>query len=83
METATIRRQLHKYIDDAEDRKIKAIYIMLEDELDNEKNHWEDVHFVTELDAEYTAWKNGKAQSYSFEDVDNAINALKIKAKSK
>jgi len=56
---------------------------MLEDELDNEPNHWEDAHFVSELDAEYAAWKNGKAKSYSFEDIENAISALKTKAKSK
>lgn len=33
METAEIREKLHQYIDLADERKIEAIYIMLEDEI--------------------------------------------------
>lgn len=33
MNTTTIRQQLHNYLDVADDKKIKAIYVMVEDEL--------------------------------------------------
>jgi len=33
METTAIREKLHKYIDVADERKIEAMYIMLEDEI--------------------------------------------------
>lgn len=33
METNAIREKLHQYIDAADERKIQAIYIILEDEI--------------------------------------------------
>jgi hypothetical protein len=33
MDTASIRKQLHHYLEVADDRKLKAIYIMIEDEI--------------------------------------------------
>jgi len=33
MDTATIRKQLHDYIEVADDKKINAIYTMVEDEI--------------------------------------------------
>ena len=33
MNTATIRQQLHKYLEVADDKKVNAIYTMVEDEI--------------------------------------------------
>ncbi len=33
MNTATIRQQLHEYLEVADDKKINAIYTMVEDEI--------------------------------------------------
>jgi len=33
MDTATLRQQLHEYLEVAEDKKINAIYTMVEDEI--------------------------------------------------
>lgn len=36
METATIRRRLHEFIDKIEDKRAAAIYTLFEDEIDME-----------------------------------------------
>ena len=36
MESASLRERLHEYIDKADERKLSAIYVLIEDELDEE-----------------------------------------------
>ena len=36
MESASLRDRLHEYIDKADERKLSAIYVLIEDELDEE-----------------------------------------------
>jgi hypothetical protein len=45
MNTSTIRRQLHNYLEVADEKKLKAIYTMLEDEISQ----------VSDSGIEYTA----------------------------
>jgi len=45
MNTTTIRQKLHKYIEIADDKKIQAIYTMIEDDLTDKVNWWEDEVF--------------------------------------
>ncbi len=37
--SSTIKEKLHQYIDSAEERKLHAIYIMLEDEIEYEEDY--------------------------------------------
>ena len=83
MTTSAIREQLYDYIRVADDKKIKAIYMMLEDEITSETEWFKDASFVKELDEQYKAWKKGKAKGYSLNDVDNSIEKLKNKRSKK
>jgi len=67
MRTAQIRQQLHEYIDSAEDKKLKAIYILLEDDLT-------DGFALTpeqkkELDRRYDNYQNGIGKTYNWEEA--------------
>ena len=60
MNTAAIRDRLYDCIKVADDKKIKAIYMMLEDEIAEETEWWNNAAFVVELEKEYAAWESGK-----------------------
>ena len=42
MTTANIRHKLYDYIRMAEDKKVKALYTMLEEEIGEADDHWND-----------------------------------------
>jgi len=73
MTAAAIRDRLYDYIRVADDKKIKAIYMMLEDEIAEETEWWNNAAFVAELEKEYAAWESGKDKGYSFADVKAEI----------
>ncbi len=83
MTTLAIRDKLYDYIRVADDKKIKAIFMMLEDDIEQKKEWWKDKAFVNELDTNYQAWKNGKMKVHSKEDVNAAIAKLKSKSSRK
>lgn len=61
MTTLSIRQQLHNYLEVADDKKIKAIYTMMEDEI-NERTVEYTEEFKTELDGRQADYKAGKAK---------------------
>jgi len=67
MNTVDIRQKLHDYIEAAPRKKIKAIYTMVEDEIDETYDHWEDEEFVAKLLKEEEEYLNGTAKTYSLE----------------
>jgi hypothetical protein len=83
MTTSAIREQLYDYIRVADEKKIKAIYMMLEDEITAETEWFKDAAFVKELDTQYRAWKEGSVKGYTLDDVDNAVGKLKQKRNKK
>ncbi len=63
MTTVAMRKKLHDYLDTAADKKIKAIYTMVEDELAEKKEDYTD-EFKAELDRRYEEYlKDGKTIS--------------------
>lgn len=60
MNTETIRERLYDYIRVADDKKIKAIYTILEDTITEEVKWWEDNRIVGEFQKRYDAWNTGK-----------------------
>jgi len=67
MSNAQIRQQLHDYIDSVEDKKLKAIYTLLEDNLLPE-------YSLTsaqkkELDRRYADHQNGIGRTYSWDET--------------
>jgi hypothetical protein len=77
MTATAIRQKLYDYIRIAEDKKIKAIYTMLEDEITEDLEWWKDNVFTDELDRSYAAWQTGKEKGYSLKEVDASIEQLK------
>ncbi len=78
MTTTAIRDRLYDYIRVADDKKIKAIYTMLESEIEDVA-WWKDDGFVKKLDAEYNDWKTGKIKGYTTSEVKERIEQLRLK----
>ena len=71
MTTTTIRKKLADYINVADDKKIKAIYTLLENEIEDEEyDKWNDKNFVTEMNRRKDEYKNGSAKLYTFDEVE-------------
>lgn len=83
MTTATIREKLYDYIRVADDKKLRGIYMMLEDEITEELEWWKDKSVVKELDQRYDAWASGKEKGYSQSEVDSSIEQLRKRNVSK
>lgn len=79
---SSIRQKLYDYIRVAEDRKVKAIYIMLEEEIEEIYDYWNDKNFVAELDKRTDDYKSGKVKAISWEDAKvQILNSAKRKKK--
>lgn len=78
MDTAIIRRKLFDYIRDADAEKVRAIYILLEDTIDEENDIWND-EFEEEMIRRKKEFEEGKTDGYSWEEVQKmAIHQLEI-----
>lgn len=81
MKTVLLKEKLHHYIETAEEKKLKAIYAMVEDEIKEPVSVWEDKNFVAELERREKAYKNGTAKMYSIEEsVKKAKLAVRKRA---
>ena len=69
MTTTAIRQKLVDYLEVADDKKIKAIYIMVADEINTKTNDWDD-SFVKELERRSKNFANGKDKTYSWEETN-------------
>lgn len=83
MTTASLRDRLYDYIRVADDKKIKAIYMMLEDEITEEIEWWNNPAFVAALEKEYQAWDSGKEKGYSLTEINTEIARRKAKKRGK
>ena len=78
MTTDTIRERLHEYIRFADDKKVNAIYTMVEDEIVEELDLWEDMDFLNELNDRLERFESGETKSVSVDQVmQNAEKRLK------
>ncbi|MEO6228818.1 MAG: hypothetical protein ABJB11_08965 [Ferruginibacter sp.] len=75
MTTAAIRQQLHNYLEVAEDKKLKAIYTMMEEEIKESAVDYTD-EFKAELDRRYAGYKSGKAKMIT--EVESKTRIAKI-----
>ncbi|TKK65691.1 hypothetical protein FC093_19340 [Ilyomonas limi] len=77
-----IRERLHNYLKVADDKKIAAIYTLLEDDILEQIAWWGDNAFVEELNKEYTGWESGDTKGYTIEETEQIITELKSKRQS-
>ncbi|MDR3715885.1 MAG: hypothetical protein P4L51_23975 [Puia sp.] len=79
MKAGAIRDRLYDYIRVADDEKIKAIYMMLEDDIAEQIEWWNNPVLVSELEKEYESWDSGKDRGYSLADIKTEIASRKGK----
>jgi hypothetical protein len=82
MKTATIREKLHDYLEKAEDKKIKAIYTMVEDEIEEDQQEKYSNELKKILDQRYEAYKkDGKviSESEAKKRIEKVLKAIRKK----
>ena len=82
MNTSSIRKQLHNYLEVADDKKIKAIYIMMENEVKESALDYTD-ELKEELDKRSADYKNGKTKFITARESKKRINKLLKSAREK
>lgn len=71
MTTNTIRRKLTEYIQDADPKKLKAIFTLLQDDVaQREEDEEIDDELLAELDRRSEEMISGKAKTYSWKEVE-------------
>ena len=69
MKTVELRKKLHSYIDIAHEKKLIAIYTMVEDEIGESYNKWNDKDFVKEMNRRMSELETGKIKSHTWDEV--------------
>lgn len=77
MTTQAIRERLHEYIRFADDKKLEAIYTMVEDDIVEELDLWENKDFLQEMKSRVDDFESGKTQAISWEEVKAKAKSVK------
>lgn len=78
MKSSEIRKKLHHYIDTADEKKIKAIFTMVEEEIEEYHEHWRDSNFINEMKEQENKYMKGKLKTYTIEEsLSNTTSTLK------
>lgn len=80
MTIVAIRKKLHHYIETAQDKKVKAIFAMVEDEIGDDVIVWSD-KFLHELNKRATDFEKGKVKGRTWEEVKKGAKN-KVKSRS-
>ena len=82
MESVELRQKLHHYIENAEEKKNHAIFTIVEDEINEYYEHWNDEEFVNELNQREQVYLVGTSKAYSSaESASRARKAIKQQSK--
>jgi len=73
MNTSAIRQKLYEYIKVADDKKVKAIYTIIESEVNELYEWWNDRDLMAELDCRSADLKSGKDKGYPWEEVKKEL----------
>ncbi len=83
MTVGAIREKLSDYIRIADDEKIKAMYVLLKNDMEEEPKWWQNEQLLQEMDTEYNNWKSGKAKGYTMDEVSTEIKKEEVKRGAK
>jgi putative addiction module component (TIGR02574 family) len=81
MSIATIRQKLHNYLEVADDKKVKAIYTMMEAEIEENELVYT-TELKDELDRRNNDYKSGNAKMLTAEESKKRIQKI-LNAKKK
>jgi hypothetical protein len=73
MTTTAIRKKLMTYIADADDKKVKGLYMLVEDDISKKTKFSLSAAQLKMLDAEKEKHINGKSKSYSWPEAKDII----------
>ncbi len=78
MEAIELREKLHHYIENAGEKKLQAIFTMVEDEIKTSYNHWDNKDFVDEMMKREKSYLDGISKTYTIaESASRAREAIK------
>ena len=83
MKSIEIKKKLLEYIKTAQDKKLKAIYTLMEKEIEEPYDPWDDPAFVSKIERREQSLLNGKAKIYSWEEVQQRAKLALQKARRK
>ena len=69
MANTAISDRLYDYIRYADEKKMKAIYTMVEEEINEQTNFWEDKDFLKEIDMRLGEYESGNVKTSTWEQV--------------
>lgn len=75
MNTRTIRQELQNYLEIADEKKVKEIYAMMENEIKEANVEYSD-ELKKSLDKQFASYKDGTAGMISATDSKNRINKI-------
>ncbi len=79
MNTIAIRQKLYEYIRVADDKKVKAIYTIIENDVNELYEWWNDKDLMSELNSRSLDLKSGKDKGHSWDEAKKSL--LKTKKK--
>lgn len=79
MTSSSIRHKLYDYIRVADDKKLHAIFDLLENEIEETKEWWKDKQFTEELDKRYEALETGVDKGFTISELESSIEKLRMK----
>ncbi len=80
MGAIAIRERLHDYIKTADDKKVKAIYTMIESDLQNHE-WWNDKKLMAEFDKISDDFESAKEKGFTLEEMNMRLNKIKKQKK--
>lgn len=82
MTTLDIREKLYDYIRFADEKKVKAFYTIIENEIKEEYKWWNDKEYMSELGKRSADYKSGITKGFTWEETKIRIQkspAVKLK----
>lgn len=73
MTTAAIRKKLIDYIAEADEQKVKGLYLLVEDDIQNAASFKLSKKQISFLEEERKEYISGKGKSYSWEEAKQLI----------
>ena len=73
MTTLAIRKKLHSFIADADEKRLKGMYLLLEDEISKGKTFDLTKEHLRILDTEREKHLKGESKSYTWEEAKKII----------
>jgi hypothetical protein len=77
MTTTAIRKKLITYIADADDKKVKGLYMLIEDEISQNSKFSLSANDIKMLEKDRQQHIKGKSKSYSWQDAKDIVRGKK------